>query len=701
MKKTAAILAMAAVSTAALLHADETVVEKNLYRPTVLHDYVEAPGATPSVQNPPPATPSSAASRQPPGALSDIVVFCSAGHGWTSKDSAWISQRPLLYGVNEDAGNIDQLNLFAQYCFNAGATVVPFRPLGYQASEVVMDNTDSGVTYAGTWYDSVSSIYFGRSGDVPYRYAFAGINGQTASARFAPNLPAAGFYPVYCWVRSGADRVEQLYRIGHSGGQTEVRVNHERVGLGWVWLGNYHFEAGTNGFVEVSNDALPGRTADDVVVADAIRFGNGMGDIDRGHGVSGYERELECSRYWIEKSVGQGMGPGIYNLDGYDDQDDNVGAPRRMTEEMNREQAGGFWDRVFLGFHSNAGSGAARGALGLYDTRYAEDVQQRQMAYGQVLADEINTCMEAGDDGKKFSGDWSDVSGEVLGGTFGELYGAVGSEMNNTIIEVAFHDNEEDCLLMKNPDARAEIARACYQGTVRHLNANNPSNVPLAMLPEPPESLRVYGGRRGVVVEWDPPAGPAAEGYVIYSSRNGYGFGGGIVVTGETSTSVMFNSLPPDEVRYFRVAAWNRGGESLPSTMARVRTRAAGPESLEVIYMPVREKLHATRRWFGGGLSGQVTLLRPSGQELPAIATPVELADVNPAETAQGSMAGGADSAPVPAAEINLAAGTISVAAPAPRKCSRDNPECIFLPGQDRCLNYFHARECKEQAGVL
>lgn len=700
------------VAVAAMpLFADETVVEQTLYSPSALDNYVETPGAAPSVQNPAPEEVAVLPSRQPSGALSGILVFCSAGHGWTFKDSAWICQRPLLFGINEDFGNIDQLNLFARHCFNAGATVVPFRPLGYQTNEVVLDNNDAGVSYAGTWYDSGSSIYFGRSDGVPYRFAYASTNGQTATARFAPNIPEAGFYPVYCWARSGADRIEQLYRISHSGGQAEVRVNHERVGLGWVWLGNYHFEAGTNGYVEVSNDALPGRQPDDVVIADAIRFGNGMGDVDRGHGVSGYERELECSRYWIERSVGHGMNSGIYDLNGYDDQGDNVGAPRRMTEEMNREQDGGFWDRIFLGFHSNAGSGSARGAQGLYDTRYAEDIQQRQMEFGQALADEVNNSMEAGDDGRKFSGDWSDASAEVYGGTFGELYGAIAKEMNNTIIEVAFHDNEEDCLLMKNPAARAEIARACYQGLVKYLNANNPSNVPLAILPEPPENLRVYGGGRGVVVEWDPPEGAAADGYTVYSSQNGYGFGGGIMVTGAASTSVMFKSLQPNEVRYFRVAAWNRGGESLPSTMARVRAQSAGPGSLEVLYMPAREQLHATRRWFGGGLAGLVTLLRPDSSALPEVEMPLEVA-VAASAGMQTPLAGGADAAPLPVADMDpsaaasgaSAAGDVAQtpeAAPAPVKCSRDNPDCIFLPGSDRCLNYFHLKACKERAGVL
>src|SRR5690606_19328144 len=69
---------------------------------------------------------------QPQGALSGVVVFVNAGHGWTGGTASWFLQRPLLLGMNEDYGNLDQLNVFVQYLYNAGATVVPFRPVGYQ-----------------------------------------------------------------------------------------------------------------------------------------------------------------------------------------------------------------------------------------------------------------------------------------------------------------------------------------------------------------------------------------------------------------------------------------------------------------------------------------------------------------------------------------------------------------------------------------
>ena len=66
--------------------------------------------------------------------------------------------------------------------------------------------------------------------------------------------PQAGFYPVYAWTSSGGDRAtDQLYRVNHSGGITEVTVNHRRVGNGLVYLGTYYFEAGTGGYVDISN----------------------------------------------------------------------------------------------------------------------------------------------------------------------------------------------------------------------------------------------------------------------------------------------------------------------------------------------------------------------------------------------------------------------------------------------------------------
>jgi hypothetical protein len=160
-------------------------------------DWAEVPGAPPAVVAPMPSNakafgPVVPAARQPGGALSGRIVFMNSGHGWTW-DPNWRLQRGNINEMNEDYGNLDQLNFFAAYCFNAGAVVVSMRPLGQQTNEVVLDNDDPGVTWAGTWFNSTSPVFYGSAGDVPYRYANFAAS-ETATATYTPNIPVAGFY---------------------------------------------------------------------------------------------------------------------------------------------------------------------------------------------------------------------------------------------------------------------------------------------------------------------------------------------------------------------------------------------------------------------------------------------------------------------------------------------------------------------------
>src|SRR5918995_691253 len=58
------------------------------------------------------------------------------------------------------------------------------------------------------------------------------------------------FYVNYLF-NAGATRLaNQIYRVHHAGQVSEVKVNHQRVGKGWVYLGSYYFGKGTSGFVE-------------------------------------------------------------------------------------------------------------------------------------------------------------------------------------------------------------------------------------------------------------------------------------------------------------------------------------------------------------------------------------------------------------------------------------------------------------------
>ena len=67
------------------------------------------------------------------------------------------------------------------------------------------------------------------------------------------------------------------------------------------------FGHGTGGSVEVSNKTSVSGKA---VIADAIRFGNGMGDVVRSGVTSGLPREDESTLYWIEAMAGW-LSPGV------------------------------------------------------------------------------------------------------------------------------------------------------------------------------------------------------------------------------------------------------------------------------------------------------------------------------------------------------------------------------------------------------
>ena len=577
---------------------------------------------------------------QPHGALSGIVLYLSAGHGFTAngKTNAWAAGRGLTYGMVEDMGTIDQLNYFALQAWKAGATIVPMRPLGHQTNEVIIDNVDtaaslaSRVTYGGNWGDTgQTDYYYGNAGEVGYRWANTCATGTTAWASYRPNLPAAGEYPVYVWARPGSDRVPQLYRVHHGGGVTDVRVDHRQVGNGWVWLGNFWFDAGTNGCVNISNYApgFPNRT----IIADAVRFGNGMGDISRGTaGISGYERELEGARYWTQRMVmdSQGLSATIYHAAGGPDQDDNVSAPNRMAYAMCRTAADddGWtperWRRLYLSFHSNA-SGTQRGCMGLYDTRVTGSYLAGQTNLARCIANSIVSNMTLAHDHGVVATAWQQDCARVLGSHYGEIYGgSIYTKMDNTIAEVAFHDKELDAAIMKSATGREWLARSCLRGVLRHFVTRYASDSALTVreisAPAAPVSVAATNSGLGcVTVSWKMPVTDQLypdphTGFVIYVSTNGYAFGNPVAISSPARDYAhKFTDLPVGTPYYFRVCATNLGGESLSSPVAGAGLSDDGSTAdvLIVDGFKRNDGSLSPTRYFANNLDGNVTLVRP------------------------------------------------------------------------------------------
>jgi len=531
---------------------------------------------------------------QPAGPLTGKIVYASAGHGWEYSDvlARWNTDRGNLGSLVEDFGNQDQFSLYVDYVFQAGATVVPMRPVGRQLNEVVVDNDSPDVVWSGSWSNSTGGVRwydedYGTTVDsVRYRFASVTAEPATATASFAPTIPAAGLYPVYAWASQGSNRASQTYTVNHTGGRTAVTIDHRMVGDGWIYLGTYHFAAGraiATGSVTIGNQSNGGGS---VVIADAIRFGNGMGDVPHGpSGIgigspSGYPREDENALLWTWRSVGQGRDfakpSAVVGTD-------NVSAPLRMAEAMNAD-TNPYGTSVYVGFHSNATTGSfstatARGAIGLIHTT---SPTPNQAGLATRLARQINVDMRSRDG--DFGPAWSSRTTYTLSGSYGEISNSrAAGEFDATIIEVAFHDETLDNGLLRDPRVRDQIARSVYEGTLEHFTdfpgtTTPPMNV---TLPSPPQQVAAVAAADGTVtVSWIP--GPSSSGgvdgvfgspataYRVEASVDGVGFDGGTLVLGGASRSLTIGGLDRGRPYRFRVVAENAGGRSLASEVVSV-----------------------------------------------------------------------------------------------------------------------------------
>jgi 5-methylcytosine-specific restriction endonuclease McrA len=182
-------------------------------------------------------------------------------YAWWTSSSNRATNAP--YTINHSGGsdtvrvnqriNGSQFFYLGTYNFNAQT--------GY--TSVIVDNVSA--VFAGTWSSSLNGEYYGT--DIRYIQS-TGTGSNTAT--FIPNLPQTGNYNIYAWWTSSSNRATNVpYIINYSGGASDtVRVNQELGGGGWTYLGTYYFDAGTSGYVEISDDA----ELNEYVMADAIKW---------------------------------------------------------------------------------------------------------------------------------------------------------------------------------------------------------------------------------------------------------------------------------------------------------------------------------------------------------------------------------------------------------------------------------------------
>lgn len=523
------------------------------------------------------------------GFLAGKHIYLSAGHGWyyNGQSGVWAVQRPNTNSVVEDFSNAESVDIhLIQYLENAGAKVWPCRQPDLNPRMVIVDDQDGASRPENGTYSEMGSWSQGSGGGfVNFRWPYQ--DGQQVFADFAsggrnrlsnvtwpsnsyalwtPNIPSAGYYSVSVSYDASAARTTRAhYVVRHTGGLAHMYVDQTRHGSTWVSLGRFHFQAGSNsasGSVMLLNESEGTGT----VSADAVRFGGGPGLVDRGAGVSGYPQFEEAGRYWTFFS---GAPTSVYDYLStcYDAQTgcgagDDAGSRSRYAAWQHQDDE----DALYLSWHSNAGGW--RGTSTWYHQSLPSTSESAKLA--RSVQTQVMSAVRA-----LFVADWPDAGVNTLDA--GEVNPANNPEMPAALVEVAFHDDATDALYLRNPRWRQGVARAVYQGIAKYFAARD--GVTANLIPEPPVSLSVRNDGSGqVYLTWQPgpsgsPYGDAPESYMVYRSPDGLGFDSGRAAS---ETSFTDSLITPGKTYYYRVAAVNVGGVSLPTETLAVRVTSAG-----------------------------------------------------------------------------------------------------------------------------
>lgn len=530
-----------------------------------------------------------------------LSLWASHGRYYDGKKDRWKWQRPNLFGTTED---LFTQTIVIPYLIpmleNAGAVVFTPRERDWQKNEVIVDNggrgyvEDSGKETWKTAQEKGFAYHAGtyRDGENPFtqgtaRAVKATKKADVSWASYQPNIPQGGKYAVYVSYQSLKNSVSDAqYIVMHKGQRTVFKVNQQMGGGTWGYLGTFDFDRGNNEFnrVVVTNSS----SESGVVTTDAVRFGGGMGNIERGGSCSGMPRCLEGARYSAQWA---GAPYSVYSSkNGSDDYGDDINVRSNMTNWL----AGGSTYvptlegkkvpiELSLAVHSDAGyttvNDSIIGSLAICTTSFNDGRLNSGVSrmVSHDFADSLLTGLQR------------DISGKYRKWTRRYLWDRNYSETRkpevpSAIIETMSHQNFADMRRGLDPNFRFTLARSLYKTILRFVNGNH--SVPSVVQPLPVSNFRIErNSSGGLRLSWiaekdeqEPTAVPTS--YIVYTSEDGMGFDNGTVVY--TSS---FDFEAKKGVNYcFKVTALNRGGESFPSeTLAAYLSKSAHAKDILVV----------------------------------------------------------------------------------------------------------------------
>ena len=544
-----------------------------------------------------------------------IALWQSHGYYFEQKLNRWEWQRARIFQTVEDLYTQSYvLPFLVPMLENAGANVLMPRERDTQNEEIIVDN-DPGIqssTYtelngSKSWsagntpgFAQLKKQYVGFENpfrDGSFRQTETVKKGNEATAEWNPQLSKSGKFAVYISYQTLPKSTEDaLYTVFHAGGTTQFKVNQKMGGGTWIYLGTFSFEKGKTAKVVLTNHSSK---AGQILTADAVKFGGGMGNIARKvselgatenvkssdvpgkteikqqpkinypYQTSGYPRYTEAARYWMQWA---GVPDTIYSeSNGRNDYTDDYKSRGRWVNylaggsEVNPKQGGlNIPVDLAFAFHTDAGTtlnDSIIGTLGIYFTNVDNGVYangaSRDLARDMTdliqsnITNDIRTLYDP-----KWSrrGMWNQ-----------SYYEARVPKVPTMLLELLSHQNFADMRYGLDPRFRFTVSRAVYKGMLKFIASQHKTEFVVQPLPVNYMSLK-FSGDNEAELNWQPVIDPleptaAAEKYIVYTRIGEGGFDNGTLV----EKNSFKTTIPSDKVCSFKVTAVNKGGESFPS----------------------------------------------------------------------------------------------------------------------------------------
>lgn len=558
-----------------------------------------------------------------PEGLNNNHIAMWQSHGWyyEQKLGRWEWQRARIFQTVEDIYTQSYvLPFLVPMLENAGANVILTRERDYNKIEVIVDNNGSTgnseykeQNRKEKWHDTQVKGFanpkaFYIDNENPFRMGTARqiktvSKDEESTAEWIIDIPKKDTYAVYVsyqTVKHSSDDV--LYSVYHEGGKTDFEVNQQMGGGTWIYIGDFLFNKGNNNKIVVSNKS---KKANNIVTADAVKIGGGMGNIARlphpdgfessntkssdnvTHKkidtssqvsfmpeISGYPRYTEGARYWMQWA---GVPDSIYNFyESKNDYTDDYASRGRWVNYlvggstvMPKDKGLNIPIDLSFAFHTDAGTywgDSIVGTLGIYMTHFNNEKfangksRWASRDFTELIMEEITNDIR-----REFEPEWT--RRHMWNRSYAE---ARTPNVPTMLLELLSHQNFADMRYGLDPSFRFTVSRAIYKGMLKFIATQYNRDYTVQPLPVKDFSI-TFSGDTEVTLNWQPTidksettANPTK--YIVYTRLNDEGFDNGVLV----NTNSYKKQINKDEIYSFKIEAVNEGGKSFPSEILSV-----------------------------------------------------------------------------------------------------------------------------------